>query len=106
MWPVDGAGQNEIIAAADDALYQAKRLQECVSVLFQALALKIDDPGLKMALASDCFYVGALGSRKTHGKRVERLMEAGFTQEQVGHLVFRDFLTDFLILVQGRARAT
>ena len=30
-----------------------------------------------MALASDAFYVGALGSRKTHAKRVERLVQAG-----------------------------
>lgn len=39
---------------------------------------KIDDPGLEAALRSDCFYIGALGSRKTHGKRLERLGAAGF----------------------------
>lgn len=39
---------------------------------------KIDDPGLVAALRSDCFYIGALGSRKTHGRRLERLTEAGF----------------------------
>lgn len=38
---------------------------------------KIDDPALKAALEADCFYVGALGSRKTHAKRVERLTEVG-----------------------------
>jgi xanthine dehydrogenase accessory factor len=38
---------------------------------------KIDDPALIYALASDAFYVGALGSRKTHAARVERLMQAG-----------------------------
>ena len=38
---------------------------------------KIDDPALILALASDAFYVGALGSRKTHAKRVERLVQAG-----------------------------
>jgi xanthine dehydrogenase accessory factor len=38
---------------------------------------KIDDPALILALASDAFYVGALGSRKTHAKRVERLLQAG-----------------------------
>jgi len=38
---------------------------------------KIDDPALISALASDAFYVGALGSRKTHAKRVERLIQAG-----------------------------
>jgi xanthine dehydrogenase accessory factor len=41
---------------------------------------KIDDPGLVAALRSDCFYVGALGSRKTHGRRLERLTEAGFDE--------------------------
>jgi xanthine dehydrogenase accessory factor len=44
---------------------------------------KIDDPALKAALAADCFYVGALGSRKTHAARVARLTEAGFTPEQI-----------------------
>lgn len=38
---------------------------------------KIDDPALIAALASDAFYVGALGSRKTHANRVERLLQAG-----------------------------
>ncbi|MFN7125850.1 MAG: XdhC family protein [Allorhizobium sp.] len=38
---------------------------------------KIDDPGLVAALNAGCFYVGALGSRKTHAKRVERLMAVG-----------------------------
>jgi xanthine dehydrogenase accessory factor len=38
---------------------------------------RIDDPALILALASDSFYVGALGSRKTHAKRVERLLKAG-----------------------------
>jgi xanthine dehydrogenase accessory factor len=34
---------------------------------------KIDDPALLHALSRDCFYIGALGSRKTHGRRIERL---------------------------------
>jgi len=38
---------------------------------------KIDDPALLHALGSDCFYIGALGSKKTHGRRVERLTAAG-----------------------------
>ncbi|RED50968.1 XdhC family protein [Aestuariispira insulae] len=39
---------------------------------------KLDDPALEFALRSECFYLGALGSRKTHGKRVERLAAIGF----------------------------
>src|SRR6187399_2306932 len=38
---------------------------------------KIDDPALMHALERDCFYVGALGSKKTHGRRVERLKALG-----------------------------
>jgi len=44
---------------------------------------KIDDPALQAALRSNCFYIGALGSRKTHGKRLERLAEAGFGEADV-----------------------
>ncbi|KAA0109434.1 XdhC family protein [Methylobacterium sp. P1-11] len=47
---------------------------------------KIDDPALKAALAAECFYVGALGSRKTHASRVARLTEAGFTPAQIGRI--------------------
>jgi len=38
---------------------------------------KIDDPALMHALARECFYIGALGSKKTHGRRVDRLKEQG-----------------------------
>jgi len=44
---------------------------------------KIDDPALTAALRSDCFYIGALGSRKTHGKRLERLAAAGFGEDAI-----------------------
>jgi xanthine dehydrogenase accessory factor len=44
---------------------------------------KIDDPALIAALRSDCFYIGALGSRKTHGRRLERLAAAGFGEAQL-----------------------
>ncbi len=48
---------------------------------------KIDDPGLAIALKSDCFYIGALGSRKTHARRVERLKaERGFNDNDIGRI--------------------
>ena len=39
---------------------------------------KLDDPALAVALRSDCFYIGALGSRRTHAARCSRLIELGF----------------------------
>ncbi|TYC79987.1 XdhC family protein [Stappia sp. BW2] len=42
---------------------------------------KIDDFPLMEALKTGCFYVGALGSRKTHGKRLERFTDAGLAPE-------------------------
>ncbi|KRE00161.1 XdhC/CoxF family protein [Bosea sp. Root381] len=47
---------------------------------------KIDDPGLEAALRSDCFYIGALGSRKTHGRRLERLSAAGFGEADTARI--------------------
>lgn len=47
---------------------------------------KIDDPALIHALARDCFYVGALGSRKTHARRVERLKAQGLTDAVIGRI--------------------
>ena len=43
----------------------------------------IDDEALKLALRSDCFYIGALGSRRNHAKRTERLTAAGFSAEEI-----------------------
>jgi xanthine dehydrogenase accessory factor len=47
---------------------------------------KIDDPALLHALARDCFYIGALGSKKTHGRRVERLKAQGASGEALGRI--------------------
>jgi xanthine dehydrogenase accessory factor len=47
---------------------------------------KIDDFALKAALDAGCFYIGALGSRKTHAKRVERLLALGASPEQIGRI--------------------
>lgn len=47
---------------------------------------KIDDPALIHALERDCFYIGALGSRKTHGRRLERLKAAGIRDDQLARI--------------------
>ena len=47
---------------------------------------KIDDPAIKLALRSPAFYIGALGSRTTHAKRVERLRQDGISNELLARL--------------------
>ena len=47
---------------------------------------KIDDPALIHALSRDCFYIGALGSRKTHGRRIERLKGQGLCETDLSRI--------------------
>jgi xanthine dehydrogenase accessory factor len=47
---------------------------------------KLDDPALDAALKSEAFYIGALGSRRTHAKRVARLTELGHGAEAMGRI--------------------
>ena len=47
---------------------------------------KLDDPALDAALKSPVFYIGALGSTRTHAKRVARLTEFGFTDAQIARI--------------------
>ena len=47
---------------------------------------KIDDPALTYALARDCFYIGALGSRKTHGRRIDRLKQQGVGDAELSRI--------------------
>lgn len=47
---------------------------------------KLDDPAIRVALASPVFYLGCLGSSRTHAKRVERLTAAGFSAGEIGRI--------------------
>jgi xanthine dehydrogenase accessory factor len=47
---------------------------------------KIDDPALLHAFKCDCFYIGALGSRKTHGKRADRLKAQGARDADIARI--------------------
>ncbi len=47
---------------------------------------KIDDPALAVALRSGCFYIGALGSRRTHAARCSRLKELGFGDDDLARI--------------------
>jgi xanthine dehydrogenase accessory factor len=56
----------------------------CVAVLTHDA--KVDDPALIVALQSKTRYIGALGSRRTHAKRIERLKKAGLSDEQIARI--------------------
>jgi len=47
---------------------------------------KLDDPALQLAVGSPAFYIGALGSTRTHAKRVERLREGGMSEEGIARI--------------------
>jgi len=47
---------------------------------------KLDDPAIKVALQSDCFYLGCLGSKRTHAKRIERLQADGFSDDALARI--------------------
>ena len=47
---------------------------------------KLDDPALSVALRTQAFYIGCLGSRRTHAKRLERLAELGFSEAETARL--------------------
>jgi xanthine dehydrogenase accessory factor len=47
---------------------------------------KLDDPALAVALRSECFYIGALGSKRTHQARCGRLKEIGFTESDLARI--------------------
>jgi xanthine dehydrogenase accessory factor len=67
-----------VIADWPDVALPALRLDRYTAFVALTHDPKIDDPGLIAALRAECFYIGALGSRKTHAKRMERLDAAGF----------------------------
>ena len=70
---------------ADEA-FETMGLDVSTAVVTLTHDPKLDDPALEAALRSDVFYVGALGSRRTHAKRKDRLAEAGITEEQFARI--------------------
>ncbi|MBX3049431.1 MAG: XdhC family protein [Anaerolineales bacterium] len=66
--------------------FEEVQLNSSTAVAALAHDPKIDDPALIAALSSDCFYVGALGSRKNQAKRRQRLLEAGLDEITVDKL--------------------
>ena len=78
-------GVNVIKDWADEA-FQEMGLDVSTAVVTLTHDPKLDDPALESALKSDAFYIGALGSRRTHAKRKERLAEVGITDEMFARI--------------------
>jgi xanthine dehydrogenase accessory factor len=72
-----------LIAEWPDAVLPSLNLDRYTAMAFFTHDPKIDDPGLILALRAQCFYIGALGSRKTHGGRIERMLAQGFSPDAV-----------------------
>lgn len=69
-----------------DTALSTQGLDARTAIVVLAHDPKIDDPALWAALSSDVFYVGALGSKRTHAARCARLSEAGYPQDQIARI--------------------
>jgi xanthine dehydrogenase accessory factor len=75
-----------VLAEWPDTVLPEIRIDRYSAVVALTHDPKIDDPALTAALRSDCFYIGALGSRKTHERRVQRLSAAGFAEADLARI--------------------
>jgi xanthine dehydrogenase accessory factor len=75
-----------LVAEWPQAVLPDMKLDRYTAVALLTHDPKIDDPALEAALRADCFYIGALGSRKTHGKRLERMRAAGFGEAALARI--------------------
>jgi len=75
-----------LLAEWPEGAFQKIIITESSAIVMLTHDPKIDDPAIKIALNSSAFYIGALGSRKTHKKRIERLQEAGLSQSMLDQI--------------------
>jgi xanthine dehydrogenase accessory factor len=76
----------DIVQDWPDAALAAARPDARTAIVTLTHDPKLDDPAIHAGLASQAFYVGCLGSTRTHAKRVDRLTEAGFSPDQIGRI--------------------
>ncbi len=76
----------EIVDDWPDEALRALKIDARTAIVTLTHDPKLDDPAIVTALESPAFYLGCLGSTRTHGKRVERLKEAEFTDEELGRI--------------------
>ena len=73
----------KIINKWPDEAFKEIKTNENTALIALTHDPKIDDPALQHALKKKFYYIGALGSKKTHENRCQRLKEAGFSNEQI-----------------------
>ena len=78
--------ETPVLAQWPDEALAARRSTASPRSAFSPHDPKIDDPALTVALKADCFYIGALGSRKTHAKRLERMRALGFDEAALARI--------------------
>ena len=84
--PPGGGGAVEVVRDYPDEVFPSLGLDTRTAVVALTHDPKIDDPALEAALASPALYVGALGSRKTHARRLERLADNGLAPDVLARI--------------------
>jgi xanthine dehydrogenase accessory factor len=77
----------EVVAEWPDVALERAPLDRYTAIALLTHDPKIDDVALERALRADCFYIGALGSRKTHARRLERMRAAGFGEAALDRIL-------------------
>ena len=77
---------DEIVVSYADEFLDTTRLDLSTYVVVLTHDPKLDDPAIIRAVQHDVRYIGAIGSRRTHAGRIERLKAAGITDEQVAKI--------------------
>jgi len=79
-------GDARLLAEWPDAALPPLRLDGHTAMALLTHDPRIDDQALAHALRAECFYIGALGSRKTHAKRLERMRAQGFGESDLARI--------------------
>lgn len=82
----DRFGETRLVAEWPEAALAPMKLGPRTAVIALSHVLEIDDEAICAALPSGCLYIGALGSKRTHAKRLERLKQKGFSDEALGRI--------------------
>jgi xanthine dehydrogenase accessory factor len=78
--------ETPVLAQWPDEALAARPVDRFTAICLLTHDPKIDDPALTIALRAECFYIGALGSRKTHAKRLERMRAQGFDETTLARI--------------------